>query len=99
MQKILFVRWGQLASCLALALSSTVATSQPQADDQALLSTYKTAAPPRSIDDVVKLLEASKPDAAFVKKNQDLVNATPPANGTDEELWSFYKRRAKAADH
>lgn len=58
----------------------------------------KVPPPPKSIQDVIKLLDAAKPDATFVKKNQELVNATPPSSGSNEELWSFYKRRAKAAD-
>lgn len=76
----------------------TASIAQELTDQQLLASIDKIPAPPKTISDLVKLLDASRPDVSVIKKNQELVNSKPPEGASQEQLWAFYKARAKAAD-
>lgn len=67
-------------------------------DQQILAAIDKVPRPPKSIADLIKLLDAASPDLETTKKNQQIADAQPPANGTRKELWGFYKARVKAAE-
>lgn len=69
-----------------------------QSDEQVLAAIDRVPAPPKSINDLVKLLDAAKPDFATIKKNQELLEAKEPENATQEQLWLFYRNRVKASE-
>ena len=54
-------------------------------------------APPRRVDDILRLLDHHQPDPALVAKAREAVAATPAADAGSEQLVDFYRRRAAAA--
>ena len=54
-------------------------------------------APPRRVDDILRLLDHYQPDPALVAKARDALAATPSADAGSEQLVDFYRRRAAAA--
>jgi CHAT domain-containing protein len=59
--------------------------------------TATPAAPPRSIADVVTILDSQKPDEAYRDRLAKALNATPPSIGGPMSISLFYQERANAA--
>ena len=53
-------------------------------------------APPKTIADILALLEQEKPDPAKLAKLREESDAEPPANASPAELMKFYLRRSEA---
>ena len=75
-----------------------LANPSPTVDQEVLASIDKVPPPPKSIDDLVKLLNASRPDPESIRKKEAIADAQPPAGMVGEQLYFFYKERAKAAE-
>lgn len=82
---------------LALFVAPWIQANEPT-DQQLLASIDKVPRPPKSVADLIKLLDASSPDFETTKKNQQIADAQPPADATRKELWAFYKARVRAAE-
>ena len=80
-----------ISACCFSALVGAQAT-----DQQLLNSIDKVPPPPKTINDLIKVLDAAKPDLATIKKNEEMAQASPPANATREQLWTFYKDQTQA---
>ena len=84
------------------ALISTPAFSQaisPEATDRQILATIdRVPASPKTIDDLVKALDAARPDVEVIRKNQEIADAPPPEGANRTELWNFYRSRFVAAE-
>ena len=83
---------------VSLLLAAPHIFANDASDQQILASIDKVPRPPKSVTDLIKLLDAASPDFETTKKNQSIADAQPPANGTRKELWAFYKARVKAAE-
>ncbi len=94
----IFNKW--LCLVFSLFISGATFASNPSgaSDKELLASIDKVPASPKTIDDLVKLLDASKPDATEVQKYKDVLVAKPPENATKEQLNAFYKERGRAAE-
>ena len=90
----------KLLLCISLFVYANLvwANPSPNVDQDVLASIDKVPPPPKSIDDLVKLLNASRPDAESIRKKEAVADAQPPAGLTNEQLYFFYKDRAKAAE-
>jgi CHAT domain-containing protein len=85
--------------CLFLVLAIFVASNPSGASDKELLASIdKVPASPKTIDDLVKLLDAAKPDASEIQKHKDSLAAKVPENATKEQLNAFYRERGRAAE-
>jgi CHAT domain-containing protein len=51
---------------------------------------------PRTISDILAILEQEKPDAAVTERKQREAQAEPPAAATEQQLAEFYFHRAEA---
>ena len=65
-------------------------------EDKLLASLNKLPPPPKSINDVLKLLNASKIDLEDVKRLTALSDSEPSPGLGKQELFTFYKNRARA---
>lgn len=65
-------------------------------EDKLLASLNKLPPPPKSIDDVLKLLNASKIDLEEVKRLTALSDSEPSLGLSKQELFTFYRNRARA---
>jgi CHAT domain-containing protein len=57
-----------------------------------------TPSPPKNINDVIKLLDSTKPDLEKVKKFQEILNSTPNANFTKNQLYLYARDKYFAAE-
>lgn len=73
-------------------------TTPSATDEQILKAIDKVPAPPKSINDVIKSLDAAKPDMSGIQRSKDLLDAKPPGGASKLELLEFYKSRARAAE-
>lgn len=55
------------------------------------------AAPPRTVADIIKVLDHYKPDPAAAAKSREEAAAQPPASTDRLTLLRFYVQRARAA--
>ena len=53
--------------------------------------------PPRSVDDVLAVLEQYKPDPAAIEKARRTAAQEPPSNASPRELSIFFHKRGRAA--
>lgn len=74
------------------------ANPSPANEQEILASIDKVPPPPKTIDDLVKLLDAAKPNQADIQKSKETLQAPIPANATNEQLYVFYRERARAAE-
>ena len=97
MRHALYLR---LLICLPLLIGGQVvlANPSPTVDQEVLASIDKVPPPPKTINDLVKLLDAAKPDQADIQKSKDILQAAPPANATNQQLYVFYRDRARASE-
>ncbi len=94
----LFNKWLFLVFTLFVS-GATVASNPSGTSDKELLATIdKVPASPKTIDDLVKMLDAAKPDASQTQKHKDALAAKAPENATKEQLNSFYRERSRAAE-
>ena len=87
----------------ALSLITFPAVSQnaptaPAIDQQVLAAIDMVPAPPKTIDDLVKALDAAKPDIEVIRKNQELADSQPSEGLSKLELWNYYRSRVWAAE-
>ena len=61
------------------------------------LTAYAESAPPRSIDDVLKVLEHYKPDPTDAQQAREAAERQPPNTTDAVDLAKFYLERARAA--
>lgn len=71
----------------ACALSAGIAYAQSE----------KSAPPPRSVADLLRTLEATKPDPAKVEELRAAVKKEPPPGASGDALGAFYLERGRAA--
>lgn len=84
----------------SLLISGLALASNPSggSDKELLASIDKVPASPKTIDDLVKMLDAAKPDASEMQKNKEALAAKVPENASNEQLNSFYRERSRAAE-
>ena len=58
----------------------------------------KVPPPPKSINDVVKLLENSKSDVQVVEKYKQIANSKPDPNLKGAQLFEFHQRQFEALE-
>lgn len=86
-----------LLVCILLSLAAP-GQAQQLSDQQILASIDKVPPPPKTISDLIKILDASSPDIETTKRNQEIVKAQPPQGTNREQLWNFYKAKVKALE-
>ncbi|MEY3950518.1 MAG: hypothetical protein RJB21_276, partial [Pseudomonadota bacterium] len=98
MRHALYLR---LFICLPLLIGSSVLLANPSqmVDQEVLASIDKVPPPPKTINDLVKLLDAAKPDQADIQKSKEILQAAIPANATNSQLYVIYRDRARASEH
>jgi prefoldin subunit 5 len=67
-------------------------------DKEILASIDKVPVSPKTINDLVKMLDTAKPDASEMQKNKEALAAKIPESATKEQLHSFYRERSRAAE-
>ncbi|MEY3633504.1 MAG: hypothetical protein RI937_1702, partial [Pseudomonadota bacterium] len=83
---------------IALPVVSQNAPAAPAVDQQVLAAIDRVPAPPKTIDDLVRALDAAKPDIEVIRKNQELADSQPPEGLGRLELWNYYRSRVWAAE-
>ena len=82
-----------------LILTQHVFSNTPELSDKELLAKFdNTPSPPKNINDVIKLLDSTKPDLEKVKKFQEILNSTPNANFTKNQLYLYARDKYFAAE-
>ena len=90
-----------MASLSLLSLISFSANAQNSFsldEDKLLASINKLPPPPKSINDVIKLLDGGKIDPEEVKRLTAIADSEPPVGAGNRELFLFYKNRTAAAE-
>jgi CHAT domain-containing protein len=73
--------------------------SSPGLTDQQLLAAIdRVPAPPKTVDDLIKALDAAKPNIEVIQKNTEIADSQPSEGLSQLELWNFYRRRVAAAE-
>jgi tetratricopeptide (TPR) repeat protein len=67
-------------------------------EDKLLANLDKLSPPPKSINDILRLLEGSKIDLEAVRRLTALSDSEPSPGLGKQELFTFYKNRARAND-
>jgi hypothetical protein len=94
----IFSKWLFLVFSLFVT-GATLASNPSGASDKELLASIdKVPASPKTIDDLVKMLEAAKPDATEMQKNKEALAAKIPENASKEQLNAFFRERSRAAE-
>ena len=88
---------GLVIGCAAMPAISQNA-SRAQTDQQLLAAIDRVPAPPKTIDDLIKALDAAKPNIEVIRKNQEIADSQPPEGLSQLELWTYYRRRVAAAE-
>ena len=88
---------GLVIGCAALPALSQNA-SPTQTDQQLLAAIDRVPAPPKTIDDLIKALDAARPNFEVIRRNQEIVDSQPPEGLSQLELWRYYRRRVAAAE-
>jgi CHAT domain-containing protein len=85
---------------ISFLISTTqVFANTPELTDKELLAKFdNTPSPPKNINDVIKLLDSTKPDLEKVKKFQEILNSTPNANFTKNQLYLYARDKFFAAE-
>ena len=78
-----------------IVLSATDSISK---EDLELLNSQKMLTPPRSIADIVKILDTAKIDYEAIKNNQAILDAAVPENASKNDLTLYHRRRGLAAE-
>ncbi len=93
---ILYVLIGMIFfihSKIILAATDTISK-----EDLELLNSQKVVTPPRSIADIVKILDTAKIDYEAIKNNQAQLDAAVPENASNNDLALYHRRRGLAAE-
>ena len=85
---------------ISFLISTTqVFANTPELTDKELLAKFdNTPSPPKNINDVIRLLDSTKPDLEKVKKFQEILNSTPNANFTKNQLYLYARDKYFAAE-
>jgi CHAT domain-containing protein len=78
-----------------IVLSATDVISK---EDLELLNAQKVVTPPRSIADIVKMLDTAKIDYEAIKNNQARLEGAPPENASKNDLVLYHRQRVAAAE-
>ena len=89
--KIAFAR---LASAIALLVFALPLAAQEQARQQP--AGTQLAQPPRTVEDILAVLDQYQPDPAVVQRLREQAERQPPATEDRAELARFYHARARA---
>ena len=81
--------------CISPVTINAQSNTSPE-EDKLLASLNKLPPPPKSIDDVVKLLDASKIDLGEIRRLTALSDSEPSVGLGKQELFTFYRNRARA---
>ena len=81
--------------CISPVTINAQSNTSPE-EDKLLASLNKLPPPPKSIDDVVKLLDASKIDLGEIRRLTALSDSEPSPGLGKQELFTFYRNRARA---
>ncbi len=82
-----------------LILTQHVFSNTPELSDKELLAKFdNTPSPPKNINDVIRLLESTKPDLEKIKKFQELLNSNPNPNFTKNQLYIYARDKYFAAE-
>jgi len=81
--------------CISPVTINAQSNTSPE-EDKLLASLNKLPPPPKSIDDVVKLLDASKIDLGEIRRLTALSDSEPSPGLGRQELFTFYRNRARA---
>ena len=82
-----------------LILTQHVFSNTPELSDKELLAKFdNTPSPPKNINDVIRLLDSTKPDLEKVKKFQELLNSNPNPNFTKNQLYIYARDKYFAAE-
>lgn len=90
------MKWHQSYHLACLFPVLLLAFCQPLAAEEVVATAPEIHLPPRTIDDVVRLLDHFKPDPAVAAKAREAAAALPPSNATRAELFEFYLQRGRA---
>lgn len=90
------MKWRQSYHLACLFPALLLAFGQPLAAQESQVSTAEIRLPPRTIDDVVRLLDHFKPDPAVAAKAQEAATALAPPDASRAELFEFYLQRGRA---
>ena len=83
----------------SLILSVYSNTPPDQTNDKDLVSLInKVPPPPKSINDVIKLLDNSKADVQSVEKYKQIINSTPDPNLKGVQLFEYHQRKFEALE-
>ena len=82
-----------------LILTQHVFSNTPELSDKELLAKFdNTPSPPKNINDVIRLLDSTKPDLEKVKKFQELLNTNSNPNFTKNQLYIYARDKYYAAE-
>ncbi|NBV93467.1 MAG: hypothetical protein EBT29_03240, partial [Proteobacteria bacterium] len=82
-----------------LILTQHVFSNTPELSDKELLAKFdNTPSPPKNINDVIRLLDSTKPDLEKIKKFQELLNSNPNPNFTKNQLYIYVRDKYYAAE-
>lgn len=94
----IFSKWLFLVFTLFISGATLASNPSGVTDKELLASIDKVPASPKTIDDLVKLLDAAKPDATVMQKNKETLAAKIPENASKEQLNALYRERSLAAE-
>ena len=73
-------------------------TDKISKEDLELLNSQKVVTPPRSIADIVKMLDTAKIDYEAIKNNQARLEGAAPENASKNDLVLYHRQRVAAAE-
>jgi len=86
-----------LSLILLLVIYEPVKASQPS-EEQLVAKFEHVIAPPKNINDVIRLLDSSKPDLEKVRKYQELAKSSPGSNFTKLQIYEYSKEKFTAVE-
>jgi CHAT domain-containing protein len=92
-----FSGFAVLSCALVLVCAAPLANAQSVAAPASETALLPFTAPPRRVDDILRLLDHYRPEPALVQRARDSVAMVPPAGTDGELLVDFFRRRAAAA--
>lgn len=88
-----------LRSIILLLLIYAPVKASQISEEQLVAKFEHVIAPPKNINDVIRLLDSSKPDLEKVRKYQELVKSSPESNFTKLQTYEYSKEKFAAVEN